>query len=64
MNTCDTCKFWRPEGGSSCYGYCQSGKIKYPTTSNPTDDDILCYQTAPLFGPKFGCIHHQPKEQS
>lgn len=64
MNTCDTCKWWedfklkrKPCGG------CSNLKLSRYQVS----PDGLCINNQdmdgqqPVTGPKFGCVHHEPK---
>lgn len=66
MNTCDTCKFWMPRKDArfahSTARECRSDKV----SELAYGDDTLSYSYHEdgeiLTGPKFGCIHHEPKE--
>lgn len=65
MNTCDTCKWWReqknidhvPEGQCYCPGITTGG---YPLENGAVFGYPVGGQHL-LTGPKFGCIHHEPK---
>lgn len=69
MNTCDTCKWWNE-------GLCSNPKLtddsvagyKYMDRPNPDPDPShACAGASDMYGqffatgPKFGCIHHEPK---
>lgn len=69
MNTCDTCKWWKPTPHRSAtvkFGHrCESDKL-YEDGDNDQPEDALMY---PYFeggsfypGPKFGCVHWAEKE--
>lgn len=64
MNTCDTCKWWTMETGP--YGRLPERACSHIKLSDDSEgDDRLNYEMhegGRLFtGPKFGCIHHEPK---
>lgn len=69
MNTCDTCKFWTPMGKNwsptKFMHTCENGKLEEAWDENNQDEDSLMYSYTEggSFhpGPKFGCVHHQPK---
>lgn len=73
MNTCDTCKWWEsrgdgvlPEyGGPSFFMVCGNPKNGINALNHSDACAVDAYQehaTGLLMpGPKFGCIHHQPK---
>lgn len=64
MNTCDTCKWWRNFNLSerNCGG-CENQKLSnysvWPDGCVINNQDMDGQQ--PVTGPKFGCIHHDPK---
>lgn len=67
MNTCDTCKWWdqRAESFSvkPIQGICTNPKVTGENSPKRTDENILQHGGwAELWtGPKFGCIHYEPK---
>lgn len=72
MNTCDTCKFWGAEElyAGPTYRECQHEKTGSEHKSNdhsrrPEDGTWASagdyYQATFETGPKFGCVHHEPK---
>ena len=72
MNTCDTCKHWKPraEAGltpdyewSRKFGECGLMEEAFPKSNVQTDRLVLIpdYGESVITGPKFGCIHHHPK---
>ena len=72
VNTCDTCKWWGAEPYGS-YIESSTGNIKQRVHHDCTcpklrawcDEDGLAdnadYDYGLSTGPKFGCIHHEPK---
>ena len=62
MKTCDTCKFRDAE-----FETCECPKIQEDwgqrKESDATDMMLYSYSEGGSFwvGPKFGCIHHEPK---
>lgn len=65
MNTCDTCKHWgKPATATPVRGSnrrCQNvvDKENAEEAATPIHDN---YYLSDLYtGPKFGCIHHEPK---
>lgn len=64
MNTCDTCKFWGKEHHAETENrkFCKHRKLDpdvyegmdFATVYDGIDSLIMT-------GPKFGCIHHEPK---
>lgn len=69
MNTCDTCKFWKdddvhPENTSVRVKICQNTlKMIPPFRGEPNEDGWTVHLAFYAFftGPKFGCVHHEPK---
>lgn len=66
MNTCDTCKFWEEfivRGKGLGLGGCDNEKLTaYEVRPDGlTVGDSDCDGQRPNTGPKFGCIHHEPK---
>ena len=66
MNRCETCKFWQPhEFAESPMRVCQSSKVVETGPWDGEDDSLVySYDEGGYFqtGPKFGCVHHEPKE--
>jgi hypothetical protein len=75
MNTCDTCKHWKPGAGQRRYGLsgpalgdCGSPKWLEGYSVPPEDfepDSVLVEDDegwAFMTGPKFGCIHWAKSE--
>lgn len=67
MNTCDACKWWEPPKEGNDHhnmGICESENLVYNGHSR---NDSLCagevwsFPLAPSTGPKFGCVHWEPK---
>ena len=69
MNTCDTCKWWgepetelRPSWGIILKGMARCGNEKLDSGLNSS---IVSDYDAPTqgftTGPKFGCVHYEPK---
>ncbi len=73
MNTCDTCKHWE---SCDAYGICNHPMVYRPTygptrrdqrhTDKFAPDRVMTMDegggTGELYtGPKFGCIHQEPK---
>ena len=66
MNTCDTCKWWKPPEGDSekliCPKIGECGNQKFLKYLGDTMEDEMwagespSYANQPLTGPKFGCI--------
>lgn len=75
MNTCDTCKFLRISiVGFECSNTKLAPPLREDLTYQPKDDELYCPisvsvamvnsfigNVPPHVGPKFGCIHHEPK---
>lgn len=68
MNTCDTCKWWSgPDESELQCGLCENDKLASQLKSGEFMDDSLfagdteSYPIPPIVGPRFGCIHHEPK---
>ncbi len=76
MNTCDTCKYWlapkSEDAFMSTFGTCGNSRLHDISGLDPDeaaveanasceieeeDFDGACFRS----GPKFGCIHHEPK---
>lgn len=47
LKTCDTCRWWRSQGGPGNSDYCST----------------IPNRIIPGQGPKFGCVHHEPVTQ-
>lgn len=76
MNTCDTCEHWI-EPSSQCDTYfgrvCLNPKVSGRSPTSQDENMILhgketdfaklngCFPDVFYTGPKFGCIHHEPK---
>lgn len=61
MNTCDTCKWWELCFPKSTDHQCGHEKVGWLLNSAP-DAATHDYEDVPIItGPKFGCIHHEPK---
>lgn len=67
MNTCDTCKWWQtteidgrvyPIGGS--HKYCHNEKLKACDEEDGLNDNADTFYGLTT-GPRFGCVHHEPK---
>lgn len=61
MNTCDTCKWWMSRDYPHCV--CENKKVSDGTPSQIPNEAYLAVHDEGEFvtGPKFGCIHHEPK---
>lgn len=62
MNTCDTCKWWvRIEEFKT--GFCTNENIGNGDDKiDGMETNVDYYKIIITTGPKFGCIHHEPKE--
>lgn len=66
MNTCDTCKWWDIEVRQS-WPITKNRECLNPKLDAKSDEteDVLAqgYDAVnkPETGPKFGCVHHEPK---
>lgn len=64
MNTCDTCKWWAPDGTPYPNGHhlCLHAKVDMPD-GDAVDglDSRADYDYGVTTGPQFGCIHHAEK---
>jgi len=67
MNTCDTCKHWMEvdvhHGDHRCDN---KKKLGEPWDVDGEDDNLMyAYDEDGSFypGPKFGCVHHQKREE-
>jgi len=69
METCDTCKWWAPYGsdvprypkGTSLCWHHQIGPIDPINTDSEDYASTMTPGGRVVTGPKFGCIHHEPK---
>jgi len=67
VNTCDTCKWWEQTDNDPVIGFCRNEKLVCEMKKETwTPDSFFAgesesYPCAPGTGPKFGCIHHEPK---
>ena len=68
MNTCDTCKWWgeRQEKGGGTAVWCEMRFCRHPKLDSNEDLDGADVSSIDGYGdietgPKFGCIHHEPK---
>lgn len=70
MNTCDTCKWWSVYGSHTAPRYPRNLSLCWHHNIGPIDgtltqlDDYLSttqFGVRAVTGPKFGCIHHEPK---
>ena len=68
MNTCDACKWWNDDYIHPEYvgdKICKSPKLNFGICPDLKGEDEACIHnsidSSLETGPKFGCIHHQPK---
>lgn len=68
MNTCDTCKWWGVENDRACLPEemktCRYEYEHDKENSEPKPDSIFAWgydQPQVATGPKFGCVHCEPK---
>ncbi len=68
--TCDTCEHWAMERSHRAYWdtetrECHNGKLSMESFGKANDQLVVSEDYAAFIlittGPKFGCIHHQPK---
>lgn len=65
MNTCDTCEYWKfPIKKNMIEGDCLNPKNE-PNQDGNLDGIRYDWDRSSTFttGPKFGCIHHKPKDK-
>lgn len=64
--TCDSCKWWdsKPDGKEPITHECNSSKLGHFAEGNDAlvSHDAEGYSSYVSTGPKFGCIHHEPKQ--
>lgn len=70
MNTCDTCKWWEGPSGISfrSIGKCKNeslGRVVLILDIEPDNLGVFGISDEEkhpvVTGPKFGCVHHEPK---
>lgn len=63
MNTCDSCRWWGSDVSSEEEDH--NKECEKATWFRPNDDDGFGIDSGInsriVTGPKFGCIHHEPK---
>lgn len=70
MNTCKTCKWWRPfnvSGASKIFGMgqCENDLLAgggYPSPNGMHAGEVWSNPCSPMTGPEFGCVHHESKD--
>lgn len=65
-HVCSTCKFWDQVQNTEV-GTCESGEFKFHGDDCMLADQVLLVKGIGksghlLFGPNFGCVHHQPAD--
>jgi hypothetical protein len=64
MNTCDTCKWWGDKDISAGenMSFCEKDLMPgIPDSIQAEDIPKFSGYARIVTGPKFGCIHHEPK---
>jgi len=69
MSTCDTCKHWAPYGSKNVPKYPPHMSLCWhlwvgpvnPDGTERTDYLSTMSLGRAVTGPKFGCVHHEPK---
>ena len=69
MSTCDTCRWWKRDVEECTHPFLDvdNEKGQHLNTVDPCDTGLLASSNGNVpggniyTGPKFGCIHHEPK---